>query len=65
MAGLEGAVTLSFGLTSSDVGAFGMNTPAYFAIDNLHVVPEPVTFMLLASGGVVVLRRRATRRLGA
>src|SRR5207249_4062813 len=27
--------TLSFGLTSSDVGDYGMNTPAYFALDNL------------------------------
>lgn len=26
--------SLSFRLTSSDVGQFGMNTPAYFAIDN-------------------------------
>ncbi len=61
LAGLNGAATLSFGLTSSDVGAFGMNTPAYFAIDNLHVVPEPVTLALLAFGGVLALRRKTTR----
>ena len=30
---------LAFGLTSSDIGPFGMNTPAYFAIDNLVVTP--------------------------
>ena len=58
---LEGASTLSFGLTSSDVGQFGMNTPAYFAIDNLHVVPESVTLTLLAFGGVLALRRKTTR----
>lgn len=58
---LEGASTLSYGLTSSDVGAFGMNTPAYFAIDNLHAVPEPVTLTLLAFGGVLALRRKTTR----
>ena len=33
---LVGATRLQFSLTSSDVGDFGMNTPAYFAID--HVV---------------------------
>jgi hypothetical protein len=57
---LAGASTLSFGLTSSDVGAFGMNTPAYFAIDDLHVVPEPVTLTLLAVGGVLAVRRKTT-----
>lgn len=61
LTGLDGAATLSFGLTSSDVGEFGMNTPAYFAIDNLHVVPEPVTLTLLAFGGVLALRRKTTR----
>ena len=30
-----GARTLAFRLTSSDNGFFGMNTPAYVAIDNL------------------------------
>jgi len=34
---LGNATTLMFGLTSSDVGPFGMNTPAYFALDNLEV----------------------------
>lgn len=38
--------SLHFDLASSDTGAFGMNTPAYFAMDNL-VVPEPGTFGLL------------------
>jgi hypothetical protein len=55
---LDGAVQLSFGLDSSDVGAFGMNTPAYFAIDNLHLVPEPASLILLLPGGVVAWCRR-------
>lgn len=65
LADLAGAATLSFGLTSSDVGAFGMNTPAYFAIDNLHLVPEPTTLALMVIGGTAALWRktgRSTRR---
>jgi hypothetical protein len=30
---------LSFDLQSSDVGEFGMNTPAYFALDDLYFIP--------------------------
>ncbi len=32
--------SLMFSLSSSDNGAFGMNTPGYFCLDNLHVVPD-------------------------
>ena len=58
---------LSFELESSDVGAFGMNTPAYFAIDDLsytatskvyenenqvfNVYPNPVKDWLTLQGG--------------
>ena len=31
--------SVSFDLSSSDVGAFGMNTPAYFCIDNVGFYP--------------------------
>lgn len=43
---------LSFQLTSSDNGPWGMNTPAYFAMDNLTTVPvpEPVPSALLLAG---------------
>ena len=52
-----GAVTsLEFGLTSSDTGQYGMNTPAYFAMDTM--VPEPATMSLLALGGLAMIRRR-------
>ena len=42
--------SVSIGMDSSDVGAFGMNTPAYLAIDNLSItsVPEPGNLALLA-----------------
>jgi hypothetical protein len=32
--------SLTFTLESSDVGAFGMNTPAYFCVDHITVYPE-------------------------
>jgi len=44
---------LEFSLASSDVGAFGMNTPAYFAIDDLttvSAVPVPAAIWLFATG---------------
>lgn len=32
--------SLIFSLTSSDMGDWGMNTPAYFCMDNLHINPD-------------------------
>jgi hypothetical protein len=32
--------SLVFKLSSTDMGAWGMNTPAYFAIDNMMVIPD-------------------------
>lgn len=51
---------LRFSLTSSDTGRFGMNTPAYFAMDNLTIVPEPSFYAALfgASALFLVLRRK-------
>jgi hypothetical protein len=46
--------SLEFSLSSSDTGDFGMNTPTYFAMDNLVCVPEPTTVMLLALGGLLI-----------
>jgi hypothetical protein len=46
---------LEFVLESSDVGTYGINTPTYFAVDN---VPEPATISLLVVGGLAMLRRR-------
>ncbi|MCC7183338.1 MAG: DUF4465 domain-containing protein [Rhodocyclaceae bacterium] len=45
---------LSFQLTSSDSGPWGMNTPAYFAMDNLTTVPEPAQSALLLVGLALV-----------
>jgi len=48
--------SLEFGLTSSDVGTWGMNTPASFVIDS--IVPEPATIALLGIGSLIMSRRR-------
>lgn len=68
-----GIDTLTFEFVGSDVGDFGLNTPAYFALDNLVYsaaasaeVPEPSTLALGVLGGALGLlwqrRRRAARK---
>lgn len=45
--------SLTFTMDSSDVGLFGINTPTYFAIDNIVTampVPEPDELVMLALG---------------
>jgi hypothetical protein len=66
LAGLSGAATLSFGLSSSDVGPYGLNTPAYFAMDNLVFTPEPASAVLFLVGLVLLKRRKpsCTRTVG-
>jgi hypothetical protein len=57
--------TIEFTFDGSDQGTFGLNTPAYFAMDDLTVtaVPEPATWALLAGGAATALlaRRRSAR----
>jgi len=59
-------VGLKFSLSSSDVGQWGMNTPAYFAMDDLNgtpPVPIPGALWLLGSGvlALVGFRRRTNK----
>jgi Domain of unknown function (DUF4465) len=67
LAPLGGAVRMTFGLDSTDNGQFGMNTPAYFALDNLSVTPAPEPSSLLLSAALipVFLRRRVTAQRAA
>ncbi|MCW2763753.1 MAG: putative aggregation factor core protein MAFp3, isoform [Marmoricola sp.] len=55
---LGDARSIRFSLASSDVGQFGMNTPAYFALDNLVLVPEPTSLAAVVGLAIVSLRRR-------
>ncbi|HIG70115.1 MAG: DUF4465 domain-containing protein [Myxococcales bacterium] len=50
LAGLGVVSELRFDFESSDFGMFGINTPAYFAIDNLVTIPEPGHAMLIGLG---------------
>lgn len=40
LSSISQATELAFSLSSSDVGSFGMNTPAYVAVDNVKLVNE-------------------------
>ncbi|MDR3618905.1 MAG: DUF4465 domain-containing protein [Paludisphaera borealis] len=67
LSALAGAQTIYFNVSSSDVGLFGLNTPGYFAVDDLRytvasaAVPEPSS-LVMASVGVVALAGLAHRR---
>ena len=58
LSGLGTVDEMQFSLSSSDVGSFGMNTPAYFALDNLATIPEPSAVMIALSRAGLLLRRR-------
>lgn len=64
---LGDAQELTFDLSSSDEGEYGMNTPGLFALDDVvfSEAPEPSTIVTLGFGmlwGSVLLRRRSRIR---
>lgn len=59
LSGLGTVKTLEFTLLSSDNGNYGMNTPPYFAMDDLTVVPEPLSIVLMGVSALLVYRRRS------
>ena len=64
LSSLNGAKRVYFNLSSSDSGQFGLNTPPYFAVDNIQItpVPEPSSALLSVIGGVAVLALASWRR---
>ena len=53
---------LEFSFASSDVGQFGINTPVYFALDNIQAVPVPAAGYLFGPAlAALLLRRRKLR----
>lgn len=56
---IENATLIGVEFRSTDSGVFGINTPAFVAIDNLVLaVPEPNVSVLLVLSGLGLLRRR-------
>jgi hypothetical protein len=63
LSGLDTIDSLSFSFAGSDVGDYGLNTPAYFAMDDLtYAVPEPSGFVLTACGAAAWIARRRRAR---
>jgi hypothetical protein len=63
LSSLAGAHTLTFSLTSSDTGYFGINTPVFFAADNLVLAPEPSSLMLILIAGLCSAAVAARRKM--
>jgi Domain of unknown function (DUF4465) len=67
LSSLANAQSLTFDYASSDVGEFGINTPEFFAMDDLVLsttsVPEPSSWLLCLSGvGLTLLSSRMRNR---
>lgn len=62
LSGLGAVRELRFGFESSDTGAFGINTPVYFAIDDLVTIPEPGSALLIGLGLTLLAHRPHVRR---
>jgi hypothetical protein len=68
LSSLTGSDTLRFAFDGSDAGVWGLNTPAYFAFDNLTYTtnaptPEPATLLIFGAGlaGLGLYRTRKIR----
>jgi len=58
LTGLGIVSELRFDFESSDVGLYGINTPTYFAIDNLITIPEPGHALLIGLGLMALATHR-------
>ena len=62
LSGLGLVDSVSFSFSGSDNGPYGLNTPAYFAMDALvYAVPEPSAFAMLVCGGLLLVAARLRR----
>lgn len=66
LSGLGAARSIGIALASSDNGPFGMNTPAYVAIDQIQLasIPEPrviLVFAMVVTAGLLSRARRSAR----
>ena len=71
LSALSGASRIYFNLSGSKEGDYGLNTPAYFAVDDIQfrsaggsmaAVPEPASWLLcLMSGGICLTWARSRR----
>jgi len=66
LAGLGAIDSVSFAFDGSDVGDYGLNTAAYFAMDDFTYapVPEPAAVALAAVGVAMQVVRLRRRRVG-
>ena len=64
LSGLGVVDSIEFTFAGSDTGTFGLNTPAYFAMDTLTVnaVPEPASWSMLLAGFGATMSFRVCRR---
>ena len=62
LSGLGFVYGLSFDLTSSDISPWGMNTPAYFAMDNLEIQPIPAPPALILFGSAILFMASFKRK---
>ncbi|WP_435020092.1 DUF4465 domain-containing protein [Tundrisphaera sp. TA3] len=69
LSSLAGASRVHFNISTSDVGPYGLNSPAYFAVDDIvlapgpQAVPEPSSLALvLAGAGTATFALRRGRR---
>lgn len=64
LSGLGTVDEVGFAFSGSDVGQFGLNTPAYFALDNLTfaAVPEPAAWAVMAAAAGLAAAVRSRRR---
>ena len=61
LSSLSTASRLTFSFDSSDGGPWGINTPAYVAMDALTFIPEPTAAGLMLMLAALVVRRRTGR----